>query len=129
MKTDAQLKKDVIEGLQWEPIVTTSDINVTARDGVVTLSDTVPRYAERRAAERAPQRVEGVRANAVKDAIEKAWKRDAEIDAGHIKVTADRGEVMLTGSASSWNEQKEAAFPAWSAPGLTKVENDLAVSF
>lgn len=104
MTTDAQPKKEVIAGLQWRPTVTSSDVNVTAEDGVVTLSDTVPRYAEKRAAERATQRVEGVKANAVKNAIEKALKRDAEIDAGHIKVAADGGKVMLTGTASSWNE-------------------------
>ena len=62
MKTDAQLKKDVIEELRWEPSVTASDINIATHDGVVTLSGTVPHYAEKLAAERATQRVEGVKA-------------------------------------------------------------------
>ena len=62
MKTDAQLKKDVMEELRWEPTVTASDINVATHDGVVTLSGTVPHYAEKLAAERATQRVEGVKA-------------------------------------------------------------------
>ncbi len=62
MKSDTQLKLDVIEELQWEPTVTSSDINVAAKDGVVMLSGTVPHYAEKFAAERATQRVEGVKA-------------------------------------------------------------------
>ena len=62
MKTDAQLKKDVMEELRWEPTVTASDINVATHNGIVTLSGTVPHFAEKSAAERATQRVEGVKA-------------------------------------------------------------------
>ncbi len=47
-KTDAQLKNDVMEELCWEPTVTSSDINVAANDGVVTLSSSVPYYAKKR---------------------------------------------------------------------------------
>jgi osmotically-inducible protein OsmY len=42
MKTDSQLKNDVMEHLRWEPTVTSGDINVAAHNGVVTLSGTVP---------------------------------------------------------------------------------------
>ena len=42
MKTDVQLKNDVMEELRWEPSVTSSDINVAAHEGVVTLSGSVP---------------------------------------------------------------------------------------
>ena len=59
--TDAQLQKDVMEELKWEPSVTASEIGVSAANGVVTLNGTVPTYAEKWAAERATQRVEGVK--------------------------------------------------------------------
>ena len=62
MKTDAQLKTDVTTELTWEPALTANDIKVTAKDGIVTLSGSVPRYAEKHAADRAAQRVEGVKA-------------------------------------------------------------------
>jgi osmotically-inducible protein OsmY len=69
-----------------------------------------------------------VQPTAVKDAIEKALKRDAEIDAKNIRVSTDGGKVTLAGTVRSWDERDEARSAAWNAPGVTEVENDLVVS-
>jgi purine nucleoside phosphorylase len=62
MRTDAQLQNDVQEGLKWEPRVTASKIGVAVSNGVVTLSGTVPTFAEKYAADKAAQRVVGMAA-------------------------------------------------------------------
>jgi osmotically-inducible protein OsmY len=62
MRTDEQLQCDVTEALQWEPTLTWGDINVAVSNGIVTLSGTVPHFPEKWAAERATQRVDGVKA-------------------------------------------------------------------
>ncbi len=60
MKTGTQLQKDVMDEVKWESSITAAQFGVTARDGVVTLPRVAASYAEKWAAERAAQRVEGV---------------------------------------------------------------------
>lgn len=124
MKTDAQLQKDVMEELKWEPCVTASEIGVSAVNGVVTLNGTVPTYAEKWAAERAAQRVEGVKAIAEEIQIKPIGmhaKTDAEIAAiaaaslkSHvwvptdIQATVQNGWVTLAGVVN-WEFQRRAA--------------------
>jgi len=65
MKTDAQLKQDVIAELAWEPSVNAEKIGVEVEGGIVTLAGHVDSYSEKVHAERAAQRVSGVKALAV----------------------------------------------------------------
>src|SRR3954452_25354037 len=68
MRSDSELKRDVLEELKWEPSVDASHIGVAVKDGVVILTGYVSSYAEKYAAERAAKRVYGV--NAVANEIE-----------------------------------------------------------
>jgi osmotically-inducible protein OsmY len=124
MKTDAQLQKDVMEELKWEPCVTASEIGVSVAKGVVTLNGTVPTYAEKWAAERAAQRVSGVKAIAEEIQIKPFGlhaKTDAEIAAiavtslkSHvwvptdIQATVEDGWITLKGVVN-WEFQRRAA--------------------
>ena len=65
MKTYKQVQQDVIAELGWEPSVNATHIGVEVADGVVTLAGRVSRYIEKANAERAAQRVAGVKALAV----------------------------------------------------------------
>lgn len=61
MKTDAQLKADVLAELAWDPAVNPAAIGVIVKNGVVTLTGHLETLAQKHAAERAVRRVAGVR--------------------------------------------------------------------
>lgn len=62
MKSDLQLRADVLDELKWEPGIDESEIGVAVKDRVVTLTGYVPTYAQKFATERLVERVTGVRA-------------------------------------------------------------------
>jgi osmotically-inducible protein OsmY len=64
----------------------------------------------------------------IKNKIMDAFKRNAEVDANRIQIEAQGSEVILKGTVRSWIEREEAERVAWSAPGVTKVEDRIVVS-
>ena len=57
MKTDLEIKQDVIEELKWEPFLNASQIGVSVKEGVVTLSGSIDSYSKKIAAEKATKNV------------------------------------------------------------------------
>lgn len=216
MKTDTQLRRDVLDELQWEPSVDANQIGVTAKEGIVALTGMVKTFGEKLAAERVAKRVYGVKAVAndiqvhvpgvlertdqevaeaalhalkwdafvpddqitvtvrdgriilegtvdsqydkdaaacairnlvgvkevvnsivveaeaspgeIKELIESAFMRSAELDARRIAVEVRGGKVVLRGNVSSCAEEEKASQAAWAAPGVTEVDNQLVVT-
>jgi osmotically-inducible protein OsmY len=216
MKSDSEIRDDVIEELRWEPRISDPDaIGVAVRDGAVTLTGSVPSYAEKLAAAQAAERVYGVKAvandlkvklpgtprddadiataiahvlewnvnvpegkvharvqdgwvtlegevehdyqrrevermvrnvrgvtgvtdtitvrpppkpEAVKEEIEETFKREAEIDARHIRVEVTDHTAQLYGHVHSLQEAQAARTAAAAAPGVAAVESHLVVS-
>jgi osmotically-inducible protein OsmY len=143
MKTDAQLLTDVENELKWEPSVTASEIGVAVSGGVVTLSGTVPTYAEKCAAEKAAWRVAGVKAIAEELQVKPfgSHKRnDTEIAEAAVQAleshvwvptdtqaTVEAGWVTLRGEAN-WEYQRKAAYDSVRyLPGVIGVINDLTI--
>jgi osmotically-inducible protein OsmY len=128
MKTDSQLQRDVTAELAWEPSVHATQIGVEVRDGVVTLAGNVATYAEKWNAERAAQRVAGVKALAVDLQVKLAAsgvRSDGDIaqsarnvldwtssvESGSVKIMVEKGWITLTGKVD-WNFQKQDAVDA-----------------
>ncbi len=125
MRSDADIKRDVEDELEWEPSVNAADIAVAVKDGVVTLTGFVTTYAQKFAAERAAKRVADVVgvANDLEVRLPGVDQRpDPEIarDVVHelkiwlpqswenIKVVVKNGWVTLEGEVE-WNYQREYA--------------------
>lgn len=125
MKTNAVLQQDVIDELSYEPSIDASNIDVMANDGIVTLTGTVTSYATKMDAQRAAERVCGVKAVAdetvvnllpthkrtdqeVAQAVLNALSWQVFVPEGAIKVRVDGGFVTLDGTVD-FNYQRLAA--------------------
>jgi osmotically-inducible protein OsmY len=140
-RTDADLAKAVLDALRWDAAIPTDKIDVTVSHGWVTLKGEVEFGFEKRDAERAVQRLSGVKGvtnlitvrphplpTDLKQNIEKALIRNAETDAQHITVEVEGSKVILRGTVRSYAEKKAAEETAWASPGVTEVENRIVVS-
>lgn len=125
MKTDSQLKSDVLAELKWQPRVNAAHIGVTAKDNVVTLTGQVDHYAEKIAAQNAAKGVYGVQAVAndilvelpgsssrtdqdIAGAALNALLWDFEVPNNSVQVMVANGYVTLEGTVD-WHFQKDAA--------------------
>ena len=139
-RTDADIAEAAIHALEWDVFVPADRIKVTVSKGWVTLNGDVEWQYQREDAERAVRRLTGVKgvsnlitvvprttAPELKKKIEDALVRNAELDAKKITVTVQGNKAILRGSVRSWTEKEEAARTAWSAPGITSVENNIIV--
>jgi osmotically-inducible protein OsmY len=213
--TDKTLRQTIVDELDFEPSVDAARIGVAVDNGVVTLTGHVTSYAEKIAAERAVERVKGVKAiaenievrypghkqtaddeiaaravailgwniqvpkDSVEVKVEKGWieltgdvhwqyqrvaaesavrelsgvvgvsnliqvrpivaardvkqkiqdalKRHAELESDAIRVDVMGGEVVLKGNVKAWYERGIAEQAAWSTPGVESVQDDLAI--
>ena len=140
-RPDPDIARDAVVALKSELPISHDRIKVIVKDGWITLEGAVEWQYQKTTAETAVRRVKGVKGVtsviAVKPKVEpselqrkimEAFKRNAEVDANRITVEAHGSEVILKGTVRSWIEREEAERVAWSAPGITRVEDRIVVS-
>ena len=140
-RPDPEIARDAVAALQRELPYSSEHITVTVSDGWVTLEGDLEWHYQRDRAERAVQRVRGVKGVTdlitlkpratpfeIRQRIEEAFTRRAALDATSISVETNGSEVTLRGTVRSWAERYQAERAAWAAPGVTRVENRLMVA-
>ncbi|MEX0630088.1 MAG: BON domain-containing protein [Chloroflexota bacterium] len=137
---DDTIAERALQRLASDAAVPKDRITLKVEDGWVTLSGEVDWHFQKTAAEHDVHNITGVRGLTnqisikpqvqrfeVHDKIAKALARTAALDAAAISIQTDDGSVTLTGKVHSWSERKLVEDAAWSAPGVTEVNDKLSI--
>lgn len=138
---DDQIAKRSLDVIQWASTIPDDAIQVKVQNGIVTLTGTVDWFYQKDDADAAVRKLSGVRAvvndikikqrpqaGDIKMKIESALKRNADLEAQSIKVSVNNGRVTLDGKVKAWYERDLAERTAWSAPGVTFVEDRIQIN-
>ncbi|PPQ29083.1 ornithine aminotransferase [Rhodopila globiformis] len=143
-QADEEIAERAVKILAWDVEVPGPQIQVKVEKGVVTLTGFVTYQFQKQAAENDIRRLGGVtgivnlielraagvspaQSEGVHEMIEEALRRSAELEALQIRVEVAGPKVTLEGKVKSWWERSVAENAAWSAPGVTQVDNRLAI--
>ena len=139
-RADDEVAARAIDILKWQVGVPAERIKVKVEKGVVTLTGDVDWQFQKTEADHVVHKLSGVagvlnqirvaspvHAIDVKEKIEKALQRSAELEASRITVETEGGRVILKGRVHAWYERDIAERAAWSAPGVTEVLDRLTI--
>lgn len=140
-RSDEDIARAASTALEWNVTVPRDRVKVQVQDGSVTLSGEVDWWYEKDAAENAVLPLKGVVSVSdritlkptvkpldVKNGIEKAFQRNALVDARRITVETRGNKVILRGSVRSWAEKEQVHWAAWAAPGVSEVESHIIIN-
>ena len=140
-RPDPEIARDAVAAIKSQLPISSERIKVVVKNGWVSLEGQVEWQYQKNTAENAVRRIKGVKGvsnlislkpraepSEIKKKIVDAFRRSAEVDGNRIAVEAHGSEVVLKGTVRSWIEREEAERVAWSAPGVTKVEDRIVVA-
>jgi osmotically-inducible protein OsmY len=138
---DDEIAQRALNIIAWDTTIPDEKVKVKIQKGWITLTGEVDWYFQRNAAETAVRKLSGVtgithsitvkpqvQAGDIKQRIESALKRTAELEAEQIRVLVSGGRVTLEGKVKAWHERVVAERAAWAAPGVVAVVDHLALA-
>jgi osmotically-inducible protein OsmY len=139
--SDSEIAQRVCHVLEWDPMIPKDKIQVTVEDGVVKLKGKVDWHYQKNLAFKDASKISGVlhidngievapkvSVADVKERIEEAFERQADLEAGRIQVSADGSRVTLSGKVRTWTQRSAAEHAAWAAPGVNAVDDKLTIA-
>ncbi len=145
VRDDIDIAREAGATLNRSVVIPRGIVQATVHDGEVTLTGEVAWHYQREAMGHAVAVLPGVvlvhndvtltpavpmvSAREARAEIEAALTRNALLDSERVQIEVAGTVVALTGSVSSWAQRRQADQAAWSAPGVTAVDNRLAVTF
>jgi osmotically-inducible protein OsmY len=140
-RPDPDIARDAVAALKSQLPISHDKIKVIVKDGWITLEGAAEWQYQKTTAENAVRKIKGakgvtnviqlkpaVQPTDIQRKIQEAFKRSAEVDGDRVTVETKGSEVILKGTVRSWIEREEAERVAWSAPGVTHVEDRIVVS-
>jgi osmotically-inducible protein OsmY len=145
MKSDEEIREDVIRELRWDPQLSEPEaIGVAVKDGAVTLTGHAPTYGEKLAAARAAARVYGVRSVAddikvrlrgdprddqdIAEAIAHVLENNTQIPEDRVKARVQGGWVTLEGEVDYEYQRREVDRMVRNIRGVIGITNTIRVS-
>jgi osmotically-inducible protein OsmY len=138
---DEEIAARAVKLLNWDALVPHDRIGVKVEHGIVTLSGEVDWHFQRAEAESDVRKLGGVRsvindivvapklsAEDVREKINAALERNAEVEAAKVTVSVSGSKVTLAGRVDAWTEREAIERAAWSAPGVTEVEDRIELA-
>ena len=138
---DHEIAKRILDVFAWNALIPNDKIQVKVQNGVVTLTGEVKWHYQAKAAERAAAQISGITgicdllrisnqvdAGDVRNRIEEAFKRQADLDSKGVRISVDGGKVTLDGHVHAWHERRAAERAAWAAPGVSQVIDRVRVA-
>jgi osmotically-inducible protein OsmY len=139
-RTDTEIASAIEHVLSWNTAVPRDQIKVVVENGWVTLNGELNWNFQRKAVERIIRPLKGVvglRDNIrlkeliiptnITSRIQEALTRQAVREAKRIEVSIHGGVATLQGRVHSWAEKNAAEGATWSAPGVSRVDNQLMI--
>jgi osmotically-inducible protein OsmY len=141
-RIDEDIASMAANQIEWFLSTPTGAVEVTVKEGWLTLDGEVEWEYQRKAAQNFVQHLLGVKGVSnliivkpsltvagIETEIKSAFQRSALLDAKQIHVEISDNKVILQGKVRNYGEREEAERVAWAAPGVVLVDNQITMQW